>query len=145
MKKVGGGVAIGGGGFGGPPPKKIENCKLMCNRLRTLRIERYALGYLSVIVGDKSCCWSLKFFVKRKPRVEFALLIILSMWASHSRVSLRQTPRYDVDETLASDSNVSPLRVYWSTSFIDFGLDTLRTKHFERLKHITHRSAHNVL
>ena len=43
------------------------------------------------------------------PRVEFALLVILLMWASHSRVSLRQTPRYGVDETF---SNVSPFRVY---------------------------------
>ena len=41
--------------------------------------------------------------------MEFALLVILLMWASYSRVSLRQTPIYGVDETLAS---VSPLRVY---------------------------------
>ena len=30
------------GGFGDPPPKKFEIFKLMCNRLRTLRIRRYA-------------------------------------------------------------------------------------------------------
>ena len=36
------------------------------------------------------------------------------MWASHSRVSLRQTPRYGVDETF---SNVSPFRVYWNSRF----------------------------
>ena len=62
--------------------------------------------------------------------MEFALLVILLMWASHSRVSLRQTPRYGVDETFAS---VLPLRVY---SNFYFGLDTLRTEHFEGLKHI---------
>ena len=60
------------------------------------------------------------------------------MWASHSRVSLRQTPRYGVDETFAS---VSPLRVYSNFRFIYFGLDTLKTEHFEGLKHIPHRSA----
>ena len=65
--------------------------------------------------------------------MEFALLVILLMWASHSKVSLRQTPRYGVDETF---SNVSPFRVYWNSSFFYFGLDTLRTEHFEGLKHI---------
>ena len=77
-------------------------------------------------------------FLRRKPRVEFALLVILLMWASHSWVSLRQTPRYGVDETF---TNVSPFRVYWNSRFFDFGLDTLRTEHFEGLKHIPHRSA----
>ena len=71
-------------------------------------------------------------FLRRKPRVEFALLVISLMWASHSRVSLRQTPRYGVDETFAS---VSPLRVYSNSRFIYFGLGTLRTEHFEGLKH----------
>ena len=47
--------------------------------------------------------------------MEFALLVILLMWASHSRVSLRQTPRYDVDETFAS---VSSLRVIFQFFFI---------------------------
>ena len=65
--------------------------------------------------------------------MEFALLVILLMWASHSRVSLRQTPRYGVYETFSS---VSPLRVYSNSRFLDFGLDTLRTEHFEGLKHI---------
>ena len=62
------------------------------------------------------------------------------MWASHSRVSLRQTPRYmyGVDETFAS---VSPLRVYSNSSFFYFRLDTLKTEHFEGLKHVPHRSA----
>ena len=64
--------------------------------------------------------------------MEFALLVILLMWASHFRVSLRQTSRYGVDETLAS---VSPLRVYSNSRLFKF-LDTLRTEHFEELKHI---------
>ena len=38
----GGGVANWGGGFEGPLPRKFEICKLMCNRLRTLRIGWYA-------------------------------------------------------------------------------------------------------
>ena len=41
------------------------------------------------------------------------------MWALHSRVSLRQTPRYDVDETFAS---VSSLGVYWYSSFFYFSI-----------------------
>ena len=77
-------------------------------------------------------------FLQRKPWLEFALLVILLMWPSHSRVSLRQTPRYGVDETFAS---VLPLRVYSSSKFLNLGLDTLRTEHFEGLKHIPHRSA----
>ena len=60
------------------------------------------------------------------------------MWASHSRDSLRQTTIYGVDKTFTS---VSPLRVYSNSSFFYFGLDTLRTEHFEGLKHIPHRSA----
>ena len=78
-------------------------------------------------------------FLRRKPRVEFALLVISLMWASHSRVSLRQiTLRYGVDEIF---SNVSPFRVYWNSRFFYFGLDTLRIEHFDGLKHIPHRSA----
>ena len=46
--------------------------------------------------------------------------------------------RYGVDETF---SNVSPFRVYWNTRFFYFSLETLRTEHFEGLKHIPHRSA----
>ena len=65
--------------------------------------------------------------------VEFALLVILFTWASHSRVSLRQTPWYGVDETFSS---VLPFSVYWNSSFFYFGLDTLRAEHFEGLKHI---------
>ena len=35
---------LGGGGFGGPPPRKFENCELMCNRLRMLRmLNKYSL------------------------------------------------------------------------------------------------------
>ena len=49
---------------------------------------------------------------RRKPRgrVEFALLVILLMWASHSRVSLRQTPRYGVDETVSGRLGLLPVR-----------------------------------
>ena len=39
----------GGWGFGGPPPRKFEICKLMCNRLRTLRIGRYAPVYDRIV------------------------------------------------------------------------------------------------
>ena len=37
------------GGFGGTPPRKFKIYKLMCNRLRTLRIGRYAPEVLSII------------------------------------------------------------------------------------------------
>ena len=70
--------------------------------------------------------------------MEFALLVILLMWASHSKVSLRQTPRYGADEKFAS---VSSLSMYSNSRFFYFGLDTLKTEHFEGLKHILHRSA----
>ena len=45
-KKLGEGWQMknGGGGVGSPPPRKFENCKLMCNRLRMLRVGRYAPG-----------------------------------------------------------------------------------------------------
>ena len=46
-----------GGGFGGPPPRKIEICKLMCNRLRTLRIGRYAPEHPALVEAD--CNYSL--------------------------------------------------------------------------------------
>ena len=41
-KKVGEGQVGGGGGLGVLPPRKFENCKFMCNRLRT---GRYAPGF----------------------------------------------------------------------------------------------------
>ena len=41
-------------GFGCPPPsRKFKNCKLMCNRLRTLRIRRYAPGYCAVLLCSR--------------------------------------------------------------------------------------------
>ena len=38
---------MGGGGWD-PLPRKFEICKLMCNRLRTFRIGRYAPGSSAV-------------------------------------------------------------------------------------------------
>ena len=67
--------------------------------------------------------------------MEFALLLILLIWASNSRVSQWQTPRYGVDETFGS---VLPSGCTEIPDFFYFGLDTLRTEHFEGLKHIPH-------
>ena len=65
-------------------------------------------------------------------------LVVLDNRTTTITNPVRQTPRYGVDETFIS---VSLLRVYSNSRFFYFGLDTLRTEHFEGLKHIPHRSA----
>ena len=63
---------------------------------------------INVMQFIELCC-NDNIDVDNEAQSGFALLVVLSMWVSHSRVSVRQTPRYGVDETFAS---VSPLRVY---------------------------------
>ena len=79
-------VCVWGGGGGGHTVEAYSNC-----------------GLTSVLYATdfRSLLWT-RMFLFRKPRVLFALLVILSIWVLHDRSSEMVTPRYFADETISS-------------------------------------------
>ena len=107
--------------------------------LLTLQVSRYCLSALQIGNGEY-CAWS----IVREGILLYIAFCTLGQYRDRRKPEAGTMPPLFFQMTLVHstiDSTVHSLRVCSNSRFFAFGLYTLRTEHFEGLKHIPHRSS----